>query len=201
MAVELSQKVCSTWRWGGVQGCLPTLSLPHWHLLSLPLPTAGAHPGLPGHTDPFLFTLETDLSSLPLSPASLRSATRESDFLPVPAHLEGSLHVLVSGVCRFQVSVLAGRETKLKVFWQRGPQPRKGGVFRFLSPGLLPSTCDWTSQEAWPLPPPSACAAAAGCFCDPLGGSQRPGRPGSSPSPPPGWPHCIWVTPSSSTKH
>lgn len=41
----------------------------------------------------------------------------------VPAHLEGSLHVLVSGVCRFQVSVLAGRETKLKVFWERGPQP------------------------------------------------------------------------------
>lgn len=156
MAVELSQKVFSTWRWGGVQGCLPTLSLPHWHLLSLPLPTAGAHPGLPGHTDPFLFTLETGLSSLPLSPASVRSATRESDFLPVPAHLEGSLHVLVSGVCRFQVSVLAGRETKLKVFWQRGPQPRKGGVFRFLSPGLLPSTCDWTSRKPGPclLPQP-----------------------------------------------
>lgn len=41
----------------------------------------------------------------------------------VPAHLEGSLHGRISGVFLFQVSVLAGRETKLKVFRQQGPQP------------------------------------------------------------------------------
>lgn len=38
----------------------------------------------------------------------------------VPAHLQGSLHVLISGIFLFQVSVFARRETKLKA---KGPQP------------------------------------------------------------------------------
>lgn len=97
-------------------------------------------------------------------------------------HLEGSLHVLVSGVCRFQVSVLAGRETKLKVFWQRGPQPRKGRRFNSSAQGCCPEIPVTGHQEASPLPPPSACAAPA-VFCGPWVGAR--GQAALAAAPPP----------------
>lgn len=150
---------------------------------------------------PFPLHFRNRLILCPSPPASVRSATRKSDFLTVPAHLGRLPFMFGLWPCRFQVSVLCRQRNETEsVLARRGPQPRKGGVFRSSAQGLLPSTCDWTSRKPGPCLPPQPVPLPPAASAT-LAGARGQAALAAAPPPPPGWPHCIWVTPSSSTKH